>query len=247
MHCVHNFCELLLRSFASTTPHQHPSMSATASPPPSPRRHAVIHDPRLEAPKAEDAQAADRVLEHFTEASERSDGEATPLATTVPPPPAEDMALLMSFAALADASALRAWVERSPDSALTSTVRAIRALHSSWLLADGAMINLSVELSLLKQERAASVKREDFDCRSSPGVTDLVPQDLERQQEAQRVIYDNLIEQLSASHEALEESEQRAEALRAELAEKSAAHEKAVSELTAALEEATLEQKRQHV
>ena len=67
------------------------------------------------------------------------------------PPVAERAQLLHRIAACTNAASLRAWASNAPDEDLTTLIQAVRELHSSWLHADAALINMNVELQLVKQ------------------------------------------------------------------------------------------------
>lgn len=128
-----------------------------------------------------------------------------------------EVALLLRISALGGAKDVRRWAEGAADAELGSFVKALRALHQSWLCTDAALINTSVELSLLKETQVGCEVREACERRSS--------------HESSRL--------LSESQDELAASEVVREQLAAQLAEKDAE----VAGLTLALQAAILEQK----
>ena len=145
----------------------------------------------------------------------------------LPPPPVEEgdavaltgesAQLLMKLTATKSALEVRNWAKRSSDEEVSVMVSAIRNLHSAWLSADAALINMHVEASLRK-EVETNVRRESAGIGSQ----------LESAQAAQ-----------ANAEEMLKKSERRCRALEAELTERN----EEVQNLTMALQQAILEQK----
>ena len=76
---------------------------------------------------------------------------------------------VLRVASLKEAGEVRKWASGSGQESLVAMLRGVRELHSSWLHADAALINLQVENSLLKSaaaddERTAARKQKDDEC-----------------------------------------------------------------------------------
>ena len=78
-----------------------------------------------------------------------------------------DAQLLMRVAACSSASDVRQWTAHAPDEELLAMVRALRDLQASWLHADASLINLNVELKLLKQGQLVAELRGHSEKRCS--------------------------------------------------------------------------------
>ena len=88
---------------------------------------------------------------------------ASALPCRTPAPMAETAQLLMRVAAMSQPAEVRKWAAKAADSELTTLVKGVREVHQSWLHADAALINMNVELALLKQGQRAEQARAAWD------------------------------------------------------------------------------------
>jgi hypothetical protein len=127
---------------------------------------------------------------------------------------AESARTLHRFAALSSAADVRRWARASSEDELLDVVRAVRLLHSSWLAADASLINMHVQLAVLKQGQMAAGVRGEADLRMA-------------EEEKSEVI-----KRLGESEKRLRESETR-----------NAEKQEEIGSLTTALQQTILERK----
>jgi len=112
-------------------------------------------------------------------------------------------------------------MQRATDGELTAMVKELRELQTSCHQTDAKLINLEVEMALLKQGQLAAEVRDAHDRRNSFEETSLARNALE------------------VAQAGLRESEERREVMAVALAQK----EKELGEMTVALQKAILSQK----
>ena len=67
------------------------------------------------------------------------------------PPRSETLQLLMRLQALSTPAELREWARKASDEELRTFHKGLREVNQSWLYADAALINMDIELSMLRQ------------------------------------------------------------------------------------------------
>jgi len=176
-------------------------------------------DPPTAAPAAEPERRP-------SEAPSGSDFEyeaPTPPPTLLQPQPSSERTqiVLLRLAGCTTPAEIRAWMQRATDGELTAMVKELRELQTSCHQTDAKLINLEVEMALLKQGQLAAEVRDAHDRRNSFEETSLARNALE------------------VAQAGLRESEERREVMAVALAQK----EKELGEMTVALQKAILSQK----
>ena len=98
---------------------------------------------------AEDAGGGEPSVEVDYDAFTREPARA--LLNAPAPPRSETLQLLMRLQALSTPAELREWAKRASDEELRTFHKGLREVNQSWLYADAALINMDIELSMLRQ------------------------------------------------------------------------------------------------
>ena len=98
---------------------------------------------------AEDAGGGEPSVEVDYDAFTREPARA--LLNAPAPPRSETLQLLMRLQALSTPAELREWARRASDEELRTFHKGLREVNQSWLYADAALINMDIELSMLRQ------------------------------------------------------------------------------------------------
>ena len=98
---------------------------------------------------AEDADGGEPSVEVDYDAFTREPARA--LLNAPAPPRSETLQLLMRLQALSTPAELREWARKASDEELRTFHKGLREVNQSWLYADAALINMDIELSMLRQ------------------------------------------------------------------------------------------------
>ena len=153
-------------SMSASSPSESPTSTGGPSPAPA-ELAATLEEQPTEEEKEEGTEggAAGAVEEALAAAEDAGGGEpsvevdydaftrepARALLNAPAPPRSETLQLLMRLQALSTPTELREWAKRASDEELRTFHKGLREVNQSWLYADAALINMDIELSMLRQ------------------------------------------------------------------------------------------------